>query len=207
MSPRLRTSFEKNIKLVYLADLPTAARSPNQKDHIEDILLRLLDCKSDGELKGEIAQHISFLNDKFQPKAHAECLIVLNALVNEPKLPHCNYIGVSKLACFGCESFFRNFNEVYKTNWVTSGGHHKIYPWGILPGAMQKAPNLSQILRGVHSDLRKALHKRALVAFGPRHNPTSGTFDFSTIPEDERWWDIDYTPGEGVHAWTLDEEW
>ncbi|KAL1855113.1 hypothetical protein Plec18167_002099 [Paecilomyces lecythidis] len=56
-----------------------------------------------------------------------------------PKLPKAyTYIGVSKLSCNGCDSFFRAFNTVHNTTWLTKGGHGKsYYPW-MFPAAVPK---------------------------------------------------------------------
>jgi len=40
------------------------------------------------------------------------------------------YVGVSKLSCHGCNSFFHAFNLVHGTAFMTKGSHAKsYYPW------------------------------------------------------------------------------
>ncbi|KAJ9313780.1 hypothetical protein DTO271D3_5874 [Paecilomyces variotii] len=50
---------------------------------------------------------------------------------DNPGLPKAyTYIGMSKLSCTGCDSFFRAFNTVHNTTWTTRGSHGKsYYPW------------------------------------------------------------------------------
>ncbi|KAJ9374777.1 hypothetical protein DTO282E5_332 [Paecilomyces variotii] len=56
-----------------------------------------------------------------------------------PRLPKAyTYVGVSKLSCNGCDSFFRAFNTIHNTTWMTKGSHGKsYYPW-MFPAAVPK---------------------------------------------------------------------
>lgn len=62
-----------------------------------------------------------------------------------PKLPKAyTYIGMSKLSCNGCDSFFRAFNMVHNSTWMTRGSHGKsYYPW-MFPSAV---PNREEVLK------------------------------------------------------------
>ena len=64
-------------------------------------------------------------------RVHCECLLVAHFVKNRASLRPYDYIGLSKLLCFGCHSYFRAYNITHSTmSFFARGTHGKIYiPW------------------------------------------------------------------------------
>ena len=65
---------------------------------------------------------------------HCEVKILTHIFETEAETPDIpkayTYIGVSKLCCRGCHSFFESFNAIHATCFTTKGPHNKSYwPW------------------------------------------------------------------------------
>ena len=67
-------------------------------------------------------------------RVHCECLLVAHFVKNMASLRPYDYIGLSKLLCYGCHSYFRAYNMTHPSRKVhTRGTHGKVYiPW-VLP--------------------------------------------------------------------------
>ena len=64
-------------------------------------------------------------------RVHCECLLVAHFVKNMASLRPYDYIGLSKLLCYGCHSYFRAYNITHpNTEFYTRGTHGKVYiPW------------------------------------------------------------------------------
>lgn len=181
MSPRFRTSFEKEVIFDFLDKTNTGSLSPELGKDLRGPLLNLTDFKQGGDFRAEIDKSVPFLQHHLNPKRHAECAIIVNAIKTPAtkRPPFCNYIGVSKLSCFGCASFIKHFNKICRTDWQTSGTHHKIYPWGLLSEGTEPNSVQTEVLKEVHNDFRQILHRRCEDRFGPAAEPPSAISDSS----------------------------
>lgn len=78
-------------------------------------------------------------NPEIVGKVHCECLLVkhFHALKNAGSSPWSNippfsYIGVSKLSCQGCDTWFKVYNALTGSSFSTGGTHAKwCFPWGM----------------------------------------------------------------------------
>ncbi|ETW81175.1 hypothetical protein HETIRDRAFT_427943 [Heterobasidion irregulare TC 32-1] len=64
-------------------------------------------------------------------RVHYECLLVAHFVKNAASLRPYDYIGLSKLLCYGCHSYFRAYNITHPTmRFYARGTHRKVYiPW------------------------------------------------------------------------------
>ena len=64
-------------------------------------------------------------------RVHCECLLVAHFVKNMASLRPYDYIGLSKLLCYGCHSYFRAYNITHPANeFYARGTHGKVYiPW------------------------------------------------------------------------------
>ncbi|ETW81172.1 hypothetical protein HETIRDRAFT_452568 [Heterobasidion irregulare TC 32-1] len=62
---------------------------------------------------------------------HCECLLVAHFVKNKASLRPYDYIGLSKLLCYGCHSYFRAYNMTHPgRRFHARGTHGKVYiPW------------------------------------------------------------------------------
>jgi hypothetical protein len=104
---------------------------------------------------------------------HCETKLLLNifqAEQNNPRLPKaCPYIGVSKLSCHGCDSFFKAFNHTHRTTFTTKGSHGKCYyPWQF---PAQSFPGRQAVLEATYEIIAGLLVKRYDACYRPKLIP------------------------------------
>ncbi len=142
-SPRLSHTYGGNTDWLPLSMIPTFGVDPNIVVVENTIRLHArlgsLDDKSQ-QLYNRVCQLVQKALATEACRMHAECAILLHAVeamryardAGAEPVRFCNYIAVSKLSCPCCHVFIKAWNEQHKTNWVTSGCHHKPYKWSIL---------------------------------------------------------------------------
>lgn len=64
-------------------------------------------------------------------RVHCECLLIAHFVKNTASLRPYDYIGLSKLLCYGCHSYFRAYNMTHPgRRFHARGTHGKVYiPW------------------------------------------------------------------------------
>jgi hypothetical protein len=109
--------------------------SPSVCDAIENILGKPLDYSTQEKVTTIVGPKSQSWNQaKGFARVHAELRIIIH--FGLPPSPHssAHVIGVSKRSCLACVLWIMSHNDLFTTQWMTSGSHGKAYPNWALPG-------------------------------------------------------------------------
>lgn len=192
MLPRHRQSLERKFEVEFITGGTTIALSQDKIMTADNHILELSTIATES-----MRQAIADSKDRTSSRLachspiHAEVAIILHAAESPPSLlTHtlCSYVGVSKLSCFSCNSFLRNYSYVTHQAWTTRGCNHKLYTWGILTGSDMPFDRCDVVLAMVEKDVRAAFAARCRETYGNNEGQATSKSD-SSAASDERVFD------------------
>lgn len=135
----LRSMFHRELSIDSVPAEHREIQLPNTEKNWKTIS-NLVAQKEDYVIQNPISIRSPYKNPKVSSKVHCECLLVkhFDMLKKTPKtcswanIPPFNYLGVSKLSCWGCSSWLKayNLNTPTEGSFFTKGTHGRwCFPW------------------------------------------------------------------------------
>jgi hypothetical protein len=180
-------TLKKRLEIVCLKSESVDVNLPTVRDEWSDILKAALKVggyqrSGDSELILEQAAKSENISGQVKSFTHCECKILRYFIAERLTPTPLSYIGVSNLACAGCSTVFRVWNNLHgDTKYLCRGSHGKWYfPW-----AMPDLNDSNNVANATYEDMAKKLGKSLLIRGQARFESDSSAPSFeSGIPLD-----------------------